>query len=181
MTDYGSLSASSSPSFSEFDRIALLDPPFAEAAVGRVAATGLPVDLLAGPDEFAFAARVAGHRLDLTGQLRELFRDLRDRGAIDGGMLAGEELREVLVQDGATTRSPEESAALLTVLFETGLARSEGLGSARCAGVVSSEGADLSASAVFAYHLSLYKDHERFLNHFNKQRTQDLGIPRTGP
>ena len=169
LTEYQAITREAAPSLESFDRIALLDPPFTAAAVAAVATAGRPVHLLAGPDEFAFTARVASHRLDLTSQLRNLFRGLRDGGAIDGQTLAGDALRAVLVADGETTRAPEEAALLLTVLLETGLARTEGVGSARSAGVVSSEKTDLSVSAVFVHFSSLHKDHERFLNHFNRQ------------
>ncbi len=169
LTDYASLTTPRSPSLKDFDRIALLDPPFAGEAVAGLAGAGVPVHLLAGPDEFEFTARVAAHRLDLTGQLRNLFRAFRDGAAIDGGTMTGEELRGALATDGESTRAPEDAAALLKVLVETDLARTGGVGAARSVGVVSSKRTDLSASAVFAHSYSLFKDHERFLNHFNRQ------------
>ena len=152
-----------------FERIALLDVPYTEASLALLARSHLPIHLLAGPDEIGFSARVAAHRLDLTAQLRNLFRALRDGARPDSPHLDGETLRETLSADGQLVRSPEQAALLLRVLIETGLARSTGVGGARNAGVVSSERTDLSASAVFVHHVSLHKDHERFLNHFNRQ------------
>jgi single-stranded-DNA-specific exonuclease len=169
LTDYASLAGLQPPAVGAFDRVVLLDPPFMASTLSRLRATGLPVHLLAGPDEFEFAARVAGHRLDLTAQLRELFRAFREAGDSDGGELSGETLLEALGADGKTTRSPEEAAVLLRVLVETGLARSEGAGSARWARVVSSKKTDLSDSVVFTHHFELHREHKRFLSHFDKQ------------
>lgn len=152
-----------------FDRLILLDPPFTAESITRIAGSGLPVHLLGGADEFAFSARVARHRLDLTGQLRELYRDLRAQGAVDGGELGGEALRDLLSRDGRSLRSPEHAAVLMRVLIEADLARSSGVGGARVAGVVSSEGANLSVSAVFAHHSRLHEEHQRFLNQFETQ------------
>lgn len=176
LTDFPSLTGPGGARFTglgEFDRIALLDPPYTADAIGLLAGSGLPVHLLSGPDEFAFTALVAAHRLDLTAQLRALFRGFREAGAIDGSQLSGGDLRTLLELDGQRLRSPEESACLLRILIETDLARTGGVGSARHAGVVSSKRTDLSASAVFARHLRLHKEIDRFLNHFNRQ-TQKL-------
>lgn len=169
LTDYATLAGPQPPAIGDFDRVALLDPPFMASALSGLRAAGLPAHLLAGPDEFEFAARVAGHRLDLTAQLRDLFRALKEVGAGDGGELSGEPLRDALGADGKTTRSPEEAAVLLRVLVETGLARSEGAGSARWARVVSSKKTDLADSVVFAHHFELHQEHQRFLSHFDKQ------------
>ena len=125
---------------------------------------------VAGPDELAFAARVATHRLDLTAQLRDLFRAFRGAGAIDGGTLTGESLRQTLSADGEGLRSPEQAADLLRVLTETGHARSSGEASARSAGVVSSERTELTVSAVFVHHFELHKEQDRFLSQFNRPR-----------
>lgn len=170
VTDFASLGIPGAPALGEFDRIVLLDPPYTASAVNTIASASKPVHLLSGPDETAFSGRVAAHRLDLTGQLRTLYRELRDAGASDGGELAGDPLLEVLSGDSSQPRAPEESAALLAVLTQTGLARTSGFGAARHAGVVSSEKTDLSASPVFVAHLALFKEHERFINHFNKQK-----------
>ncbi len=169
LIDDASLRGPLGPSLESFDRIALLDPPFTARTARRIGEAGLPVHLLAGPDELAFAGRVAAHRLDLTEQLRGLFRALRDAGAVDGGRLSGSELREALLADGSTTRSPEEAASLLRVLVEAGLARTEGVGDARGAGVVSSERTELTASAVFVHHVELHKEQKLFLSHFDRQ------------
>lgn len=170
ISDFASLTGPGGLPLAGFDRIALLDPPYLGRAVELLRAAGRPVHLLAGPDEFAFTAQVAAHRLDLTAQLRDLYRKLRDHGAIDGQLLAGEDLREVLAADGSSLRSPEESARLLRVLDQAGLARIEGVGRARAAGVVSSKRTELSASAVFVHHFELHKEHQRFLSHFNRQK-----------
>lgn len=169
VTDYASLVGPRGLPLDGFDRIALLDPPYLARALEKLGEAERPVHLLAGPEEFSFSARVAAHRLDLTVQLRELYRNLREAGAIDGRTLEGEDLRDRLETDGKWLRSPEEAAGLMQVLGEAGLARSEGVGSARAAGVVSSEGTELSASAVFVRHFELYEEHQRFLSHFDKQ------------
>ena len=169
LTDFATLASPAAPPISGYDRIALLDPPYTAASIRGLEDTDLPIHLLAGADEFAFTARVAAHRLDLTGQLRGIFRGFRDAGAIDGEMISGEELLELLASDGSASRSPEEAAVLMRVLIETGLARSSGIGSARAAGVVSSEKTELTASAVFVHHFELHKEQDRFLNHFNRQ------------
>jgi single-stranded-DNA-specific exonuclease len=169
VTDYFSLAGPDGPGLAGFDRVVLLDPPFSADAVARIATCGLPVHLLAGPEESAFAAKVATHRLDLTGQLRELFRGLRESGAIDGGEISAGALRELLSADGNSLRSPEEAAALLRVLVETGLARTGGVGAARAAGVVSSKKTELTVSAVFVHHFELHKEQDRFLSQFNRQ------------
>ncbi len=169
VTDFASLEVPDFPPLAGFDRIVLLDPPFSSSAVNRIAAASKPVHFLSGPDEIAFSGKVAAHRLDLTGQLRLLYRAMRAAGAGDGGDLTGEPLREVLSADSNQSRAPEESAALLSVLVQTGLARTSGFAAARSAGVVSSEKTDLSASPVFVRHLTLFKEHERFISHFNKQ------------
>lgn len=172
VTDFDSLSGpldlGSAIGPAGFDRVALLDPPFTATGVAWLIAWGLPVHLLAGPDEFTFATRLAGHRLDLSTQLRGLYRGFRDRNAIDGQMLAGPELRELLARDGKRRRAPEESATLLRVLIETGTARSSGEGSARQAGAVSSKKTNLTDSAVFVHHLELHKEQNRFLSQFNR-------------
>jgi single-stranded-DNA-specific exonuclease len=169
LTDFSTFNGPRAPKVEGFDRIALLDPPFMASTLERLEATDLPVHLLAGPDEFRFASLIAAHRLDLTNQLRALFRAFRDSGALDDRQLSSEELRTVLSSDGNTSRSPEEAAALLRILVETGLARTDGAGSARGAGAVSSEKTDLSVSAVFVHHLRLHQEHTRFLNHFDRQ------------
>lgn len=169
LTDYASLAGPQSPAIDVFDRVALLDPPFMASTLSGLRDAKLPVHLLAGPDEFEFAARVAGHRLDLTAQLRELFRSLKGAEDPDRAELSGEALREALRADGKSTRSPEEAAVLLRVLVETGLARTEGAGSARQARVVSSKKTDLSNSVVFTHHFELHREHKRFLSQFDKQ------------
>ncbi|MCC6755646.1 MAG: hypothetical protein IT199_04645 [Solirubrobacterales bacterium] len=155
-----------------FDRLALIDPPYTAAQSSRLAACGRPLHLLAGADEIRFTSQYATHRLDLTGQLRVLFRGLRD-AAGEGQEICGAPLRRLLAADGKTTRSPEEAAVLLEVLVEIGLARSEGINDARSAGVVSSEQVDLSDSAVFRNYLELFKEKDRFINQFNT-RSQTL-------
>jgi len=168
LTDYLTLASPLEPALEGFDRVVLLDPPFSSDAVARIASAEIPVHLLAGPAEFEFAGRVATHRFDLTGQLRELFRGLRDTGTTDGPDLVGSELRAVLSADGESVRSPEESAVLLRVLLETGLARTDGVGAARKAGVVSSKKTELTVSSVFVHHFELHKEQERFLSQFNR-------------
>jgi len=164
-----------------FDRLALIDPPYTAAQSSRLAACGRPLHLLAGADEIRFTSQYATHRLDLTGQLRVLFRGLRD-AAGEGQEICGAPLRRLLAADGKTTRSPEEAAVLLEVLVEIGLARSEGINDARSAGVVSSEQVDLSDSAVFRNYLELFKEKDRFINQFNN-RSQTLrgGNPARSP
>lgn len=164
LTDHATIVGESPPGFDGFERIALIDPPYSEASYVALVEPGLPVHFLAGADEFEFAGRVAAHRADLTAQLRDLYRGLRD---VDEG------LRETLAKDGSWRRSPEEAAVLIRILVETGHARTEGLGPARTAGVVSSVNAELSDSAVFAGFLDLHKEQVEFLNRLNRQtRTQ---------
>lgn len=169
VTDFVTLAGPRPPVLDSFDRIALLDPPYLGGAMVRIAAARLPIHLLAGPVEFEFTSKVAGHQLDLTFQLRNLFRDLREAATADGGQVGAEELRTVLSKDGSASRSPEQAAVLLRVLLETGLARSEGSGGARRAGVVSSEKTDLSVSAVFTEHFELHREHVQLLNRFDRQ------------
>lgn len=173
VADYPAANGPAKVDLSGFDRIAVLDPPFTAEGVRQLERATRPVHLLSGPDEMDFATRAAVHRLDLTGQLRGLFRGLRDTGKIDGPGITGDELRHVLETDGKSLRSPEEAATLLRVLAETGLARTEGVGAARSVGVVSSKQTDLSASAVFVHHFELHKEQNRFLSHFDRQ-TQKL-------
>lgn len=163
LTDFASLGSARAPALGGFDRIALFDPPYSVGASAAVQAPGLPVHFLGGADEFEFSATVSAHRFDLTVQLRGLYRAIREHG--DGAV----GLRDALSRDGKWSRSPEEAAVLLRVLVETGHARTEGRGSARTAGVVSSVKAELSDSAVFAAHLDLHKEQVEFLNRLNRQ------------
>ncbi len=169
LTDFTTLAGANPPVIDDFDRIALLDPPYLAASVAELARLDLPVHLLAGPVEFEFTARVAAYHLDPTVQLRNLFRRFREADAIDGQATEGEPLRAVLSEDGNSTRSPEQAATLLRILVETGLARTEGEGSARRAGVVSSVKADLSVSVVFSHHIELHQEHRGFLSQFDRQ------------
>lgn len=167
LTDYSTLDRAPAGLLAGFDRVALLDPPFRAGSVTRLIESQLPIHLLAGPEETGFASRVASHQHDLTIQLRELFKGLRD-GGTEGGKLDGTGLRLVLETDGPGLRSPEQAAHLLRVLIETGHARSEGEAGARRAGVVSSEKTPLTASAVFVHYFELHKEQERFLSQFNR-------------
>lgn len=169
ITDYASLEQFTEISADRFERVALLDPPYLATSFQWLQQAGLPVHLLSGEEESAFSAQVATRRLDLTTQLRGLYRELRAGTTAEGEMLDGGCLRDLLSGDGNRVRSPEEAASLLRVLVETGLARTEGEASARSAGVVSSDKTDLSVSTVFVHHLELHKEQERFLNHFNRQ------------
>ncbi|HMT04905.1 MAG TPA: single-stranded-DNA-specific exonuclease RecJ [Solirubrobacterales bacterium] len=168
LMDFPSLRAGTVSGLSGFDRIALIDPPFSPQAVSLLNEIGLPVHFLAGRDEFEFTRRVVGHRFDLTHQLRGLYRKLRD-SAQGGNMVSGEALRKVIAGPLLLARSPEQGAVLLRVLEETGLARSEGAGSARAAGVVSSERTELTESSVFVHHSGLHKEQVRFLDQLNRQ------------
>lgn len=170
VTDFASLALAGAPALGEFDRIVLLDPPYTASAVNTIASASRPVHLLSGPDEIAFSSRVATHRLDLTLQLRALYKTLRERGAGDGE-LSGDSLREALSGDSGQPTSPEDSATLLKVLTQTALARTSGFGATRHAGVVSSKKTDLSASPVFVAHLTLFKEHRQLISHFNKQKS----------
>lgn len=160
--------AGGAPGTSGFDRIALIDPPWSPRVVSALTATELPVHFLAGADEFEFTRRVAGHRSDLTHQLRGLYRELRDMTR-EGSLVGGETLRKLLAGPSLLARSPEEGAVLLRVLEETGLARSDGGGTARTAGVVSSERTELTESSVFVHHSGLHKEQVRFLDQLNRQ------------
>jgi len=164
LTDFASLLSRKAPGLAGFDRIALIDPPCSEGALSLLREAGAPVHFLAGPEEFAFAARVAAHRFDLTSQLRALYRGLREAGTSE----AGPALRRVLSEDGKLERSPEEAAVLLRVLSETGHARTDGRAGARTAGVVSSVETKLSESTVFAAHLRFHEEQIEFLNRLNR-------------
>lgn len=162
LTDFACLEGDDPPRLDGFDRVALLDPPWSQRALEALQGLGSPIHFLAGPDEFEFAARVAAHRFELTGQLRELYRALREEDG-DGS------LRGILSRDGKLGRSPEDAAVLLRVLVETGHARSEGRRDARTAGVVSSVETKLSESTVFTAHLEVHKEQIEFLNRLNRQ------------
>ncbi len=69
--------------------------------------------------------------------------------------------------EAETARSPERAALLLGVLIEAGLARTEGSGDARSAGIVSSGGADLSDSPKFSEQERIHQEQVEFLKASN--------------
>ena len=115
-----------SPVIDDFDRIALLDPPYLAASVAELARLDLPVHLLAGPVEFEFTARVAAYhpstRTGNSGTSSATFAKLtqstvrRPREPLRGVPLRRRQLNPFA---GAG------AAALLRILVETGLARTE--------------------------------------------------------
>jgi single-stranded-DNA-specific exonuclease len=143
---------------SGFSNIATLDPPTSAAEHESLRwGTGL-IHAISGPPEFEFAEKIVTHRYELTAQLRELYKALRDADAI-----RGELLRNVLVGAPSEPRSPEQSGLLVRILEEVGLIRSEGHGDARSLGVVSSGKVNLDESLTFSSSKALFQERLEFL------------------
>lgn len=168
LTDYESLLTLAGP-VPESALVLLFDPPASDLQKGVALSCGRSAYATSdrAAIEFAVAAAVDGH--SLTGDLRVLFRSLKD--AVErsgGGDAGGEELLEILRGDRDHERSPERAALLLRVLIQTGLARTESLGGARRAGIVSSEKVDLTDSPLFSEQERLYKEQVAFLRQSNR-------------
>lgn len=152
-----------------FDEVVLLDPPPGPAELAEAARGSGRLHLVAGADEHEFALAAASHRGDPTADLRDLYRELRSRGAVDDGAgLSAGDLREVLGGTGENRRSPERAALLVRVLEESDLLRGSGHGVDRVLGVVSSVKVELSTSTVFGRHLDRHKEQIEFLRQSQK-------------
>ena len=138
--------------------VLLFDPP--SSPLERQAVSLGHGPLFEGVDQasLTFAEQASADRHDLTGQLRQVYRALREAGEADG-----EVLRTALSGDPDRPRSPEGSAAMLRILIEAGATRSEGSGGTRRAGVVSSVKVELESSPVFRDQARIYKEQIAFL------------------
>lgn len=151
-----------------FPNLILLDPPASGDELALVRSGPGRIHQVGGLDELEFAVRVAEHRADPTPELRELYRQIRESGAIDEGPpIDREALRAVLAGPDHRPRSPERAALLVRILDETGLLRTDGVGDARTLGVVSSVRIDLAGSPVFTAHIERHKELVTFLRRSN--------------
>jgi len=145
----------------------IFDPAASAEELGLACAGNLTLRLV-DPAGVEFAEMAALDRHDLTPRLRILYRGLRDAGAA-----TGEDLRQILIGTGSGDepdfgRSPEDSAAMLRVLVEAGLARTEGEADARTVGIVSSGKVDLAGSALFSSQAKIHKEQIQFLRQSNR-------------
>jgi len=164
LTDYRTLGRAGPGLPDRFEEVILLDPPDDPAALASTVRGEGRLHLVYGPEEFRFAEAVATHRFDLTGDLRDLYRALRDGAAADDGKrVSAEELRIVLSGDPLRPRSPERAALLVRVLGQSDLLHTEGKGAARVLGVVSSVQVELSVSADFGARIIQQKERIEFL------------------
>ncbi len=140
----------------------IFDPAASETELSLACAGSLTLRLV-DPAGLEFAEMAAVERYELTPRLRILYRGLRD-----AGVATGENLRRMLIGAGLGNeqdfgRSPEDSAILLRVLVEAGLARTDGEADARTVGIVSSEKVDLARSTLFSARLQIHKEQIEFL------------------
>lgn len=145
----------------------IFDPAASETELGLACAGSLTLRLV-DPAGLEFAEMAAVDRHELTPRLRILYRGLRD-----AGLATGENLRRMLIGAGAGDeldfgRSPEDSAVLLRVLVEAGLARTDGEADARTVGIVSSGKVDLVGSALFSAQARIHKEQIEFLRQSNR-------------
>jgi single-stranded-DNA-specific exonuclease len=146
----------------------LFDPPASAAEAATAGGSAASVLAVGDPASLEFALAASADRHALTPALRVLYRDLRDTAKTgEGDEVSGEGLLTLLRAEGEATRSPERAALLLRVLVEAGLARTGGVADARIAGVVSSDGADLSRSPLFSEQERIHKEQVRFLKESN--------------
>lgn len=164
LTDHETLGRLDPGVLETFPETVMLDPPGDPHELDRVlAGTGRLHDV-SGPDEYRFAAAAAGHRFDLTDDLRALYRAIRDaEPAAEGTGLPDEKAREVLGGDPVLPRSPERAALLVRVLRQSGVLREDDTGTVRMPGVVSSGKVELTRSAVFSAGITLFKERTEFL------------------
>jgi single-stranded-DNA-specific exonuclease len=149
----------------------VFDPPASTPELERVLA-GEFVCRLSDPAGVEFAELASADRHALTPRLRAVYRGLREAGEA-----TGETLRQILSglrplpdtdPDLGLACSPERSAALLGILVEAGVARSEGSGDARTVSIVSSEKVDLADSTLFCEQQRIHKEQVAFLRQSNR-------------
>jgi single-stranded-DNA-specific exonuclease len=106
-----------------YEHLLALDPPLdpgGEQLLARVPGSGF-AHLAWGAEETEFALAVARHTLDLRGELKALYRELRREPVLEG-----ERLEAVLRGSGPHPRSPELAGRLVRVLSELELVQLEG-------------------------------------------------------
>ena len=117
MLDYAALAEVAPPPGTH---LVLVDPPALpdQAAWARARAAGAWLHLAYGPTEVAVAEEVAEAEWELRPAVTEIYRGLRDRGALPWGP----ELEVVLLGGEAVMRPPRVAARALGVLAELGFA-----------------------------------------------------------
>lgn len=145
----------------------VFDPPASEAERNQTLASDLTIRLL-DPACVSFSEMASADRNDLTVRLRILYRSLLERGGA-----SGEVLKEILAgipddQESAFGLAPEDSAALIQILVEAGLARTEGKLAARSVSIVSSEKVDLTGLATFSKRMRIHKEEIAYLRQSNR-------------
>jgi single-stranded-DNA-specific exonuclease len=166
VSDYLSLSAH--PELAGICRnTVLFDPPASPEQLSLASSTDLTIRF-DDPAVLEFAEMASAERNALTRRLRVLYRHLRE-----ADMASGESLRRIFMGEASDDRhdagtAPEESAALLTVLVEAGLARTEGESDARTVGIVSSEKVDITRSAIFSDRARVHHEEIAFLRQSNR-------------
>lgn len=156
LVDYASLPGD--PAWiSQFENVVLFDPPPGENVAGFVASGEGFLHRHSDRSSLSYALGAAESR-DPRPALRGIFRILRDRGE-----LVGEALREALAHDGSAPRAPEEAARLVKVMVEAGIAHSDGTGSGRNLGSVSSGEVDIERSGEFQRLIELQREEIEFL------------------
>jgi single-stranded-DNA-specific exonuclease len=166
MTDHRTLAAY--PGLAGVAQTTVVFDPAANPSEAALAVSGESTVVLADPAVFEFAELASADRHALTARLRLLFKALRDAGTV-----SGEDLRQILSgapSEGVpgTAWAPEDSAILLGVLVEAGLARTGGEAHARTVGIVSSGKVDLAASALFSEQARIHKEQIEFLRQSNR-------------
>lgn len=171
LTDYATLTRIPDPVVAGFPDAVMLDPPTSPQELERLSAGQGRLHLIAGQEEYEFAQAAASRRFDPTADLRELYRALREAGAIDDGPgVTADSLRSILTGPDENPRSPERAALLVAVLEESELLRGSGVGNGRVLGVVSSVKVELTVSAVFGGQITQHKERIEFLRRSQKAR-----------
>lgn len=142
---------------SQFENVILFDPATNEKVAELVGSGAGFLHHNSDRSSLAYAFGAAESR-DPRPALRGIFRTLRERGDLRGGAL-----REALARDGLAPRAPEEAACLVKVMVEAGIAHSEGTGSGRILGTVSSREVDIERSGEFQRLIELQREEIEFL------------------